>query len=163
MIWASSRTSPTAHLSVDQLRHFLKAGFVDVRVGYTHDAHAQFALAREQCATLARRYLEEGIDCVIDDIVLPNRWPTATQSSWVEMLGGYAHTLVVLLPSLDTVRHRNQAREDTGHPLPMPMVELCYALMESWRDETNVIILDSTHLSPTEIAAQLSQIIDGCA
>jgi hypothetical protein len=106
--WAQSRRVPTAHISLDDVREWVCSGFADPQTGWNDHSEAQYRLARRTCGFAARNFLANGISCILDDAVFPDR-PVIGLGGWKRHVGP-GLLPVVLLPGLEVVLERNAAR-----------------------------------------------------
>jgi hypothetical protein len=106
--WAQSRRVPTAHISLDDVREWVCSGFADPQSGWNSHSEAQYRLARRTCGFAARNFLANGISCILDDAVFPDR-PVVGLGGWKRHVGP-GLLPVVLLPGLEIVLERNAAR-----------------------------------------------------
>ncbi|MER7109869.1 Pro-rich N-terminal domain-containing protein [Streptomyces sp. NPDC000229] len=106
--WASNRRVPTAHISLDDVREWVCAGFADPQSGWNDQSEAQYRLARRTCGFAARNFLANGISCILDDAVFPDR-PVVGLGGWKRHVGP-GLLPVVLLPGLEIVLERNAER-----------------------------------------------------
>ncbi|MFI0738656.1 AAA family ATPase [Streptomyces sp. NPDC021100] len=106
--WADTRRAPTAHISLDDVREWVRAGFADPQAGWNERSEAQYRLARRTCGFAARNFLANGISCILDDAVFPDR-PAVGLGGWKRHIGP-GLLPVVLLPGLDVVLERNAER-----------------------------------------------------
>ncbi|MFC5803818.1 Pro-rich N-terminal domain-containing protein [Streptomyces formicae] len=106
--WASSRRVPTAHISLDDVREWVCSGFADPQSGWNDQSEAQYRLARRTCGFAARNFLANGISCILDDAVFPDR-PVVGLGGWKRHVGP-GLLPVVLLPGLEIVLERNAER-----------------------------------------------------
>ncbi|NGO71402.1 AAA family ATPase [Streptomyces boncukensis] len=106
--WAEHRAVPTAHISLDDVREWVRSGFADPQSGWNEHSEAQYRLARRTCGFAARNFLANGISCVLDDAVFPD-WPVVGLGGWKRHVGP-GLIPVVLLPGLDIVLERNAER-----------------------------------------------------
>ncbi|MEU2430820.1 Pro-rich N-terminal domain-containing protein [Streptomyces sp. NPDC007861] len=106
--WASSRRVPTAHVSLDDVREWVCSGFADPQSGWNDQSEAQYRLARRTCGFAARNFLANGISCILDDAVFPDR-PVVGLGGWKRHVGP-GLLPVVLLPGLEIVLERNAER-----------------------------------------------------
>jgi chloramphenicol 3-O-phosphotransferase len=156
--WARWQRRPTLHLSLDDLRDRVKAGYANPEDGPSAAMFEQLALARTGCAQLARLYAGEGFGCVIDDAIFPGEH-LAGYAPWVEALAPLRPLLVVLLPSFESVVRRNAPR--TGHRrLREATLREIYDLMTPWRT-AGVPVIDNTKLTVDEAAAALESVVSG--
>jgi len=154
--WARRQRRPTLHLSLDDLRDRVKAGYANPEDGPSAAMFHQLRLARTGCAQLARLYAGAGFACVIDDAVFPGEHP-AGYAPWVEALAPLRPLLVVLLPSLEAVVRRNAPR--MGHRrLRESTLREIYERMAAWR-EAGVPVIDNTDLTVEEAARALDEVI----
>ncbi|MEU0662319.1 Pro-rich N-terminal domain-containing protein [Streptomyces lavendulocolor] len=106
--WARNRRVPTAHISLDDVREWVCAGFADPQDGWNDQSEAQYRLARRTCGFAARNFLANGISCILDDAVFPDR-PVVGLGGWKRHVGP-GLLPVVLLPGLEIVLERNAER-----------------------------------------------------
>ncbi|MFF8291884.1 Pro-rich N-terminal domain-containing protein [Streptomyces sp. NPDC016309] len=106
--WANNRRVPTAHISLDDVREWVRAGFADPQDGWNDQSEAQYRLARRTCGFAARNFLANGISCILDDAVFPDR-PVVGLGGWKRHVGP-GLLPVVLLPGLEIVLERNAER-----------------------------------------------------
>ncbi|WP_405782414.1 Pro-rich N-terminal domain-containing protein [Streptomyces sp. NBC_00859] len=106
--WAQSRRMPTSHISLDDVREWVCSGFADPQGGWNDHSEAQYRLARRTCGFAARNFLANGISCIVDDAVFPDR-PVVGLGGWKRHVGP-GLLPVVLLPGLEVVLERNAAR-----------------------------------------------------
>ncbi|MFD9972223.1 Pro-rich N-terminal domain-containing protein [Streptomyces sp. NPDC059017] len=106
--WAQRRRVPTAHISLDDVREWVCSGFADPQTGWNDQSEAQYRLARRTCGFAARNFLANGISCILDDAVFPDR-PVVGLGGWKRHVGP-GLLPVVLLPGLDVVLERNAER-----------------------------------------------------
>lgn len=106
--WAEHRPVPTASISLDDVREWVRAGFADPQSGWNEHSEAQYRLARRTCGFAARNFLANGISCILDDAVFPDR-PVVGLGGWKRHVGP-GLLPVVLLPGLDIVLERNAGR-----------------------------------------------------
>ncbi|MCA6093105.1 ATP-binding protein [Streptomyces sp. SCA3-4] len=106
--WADTRRVPTAHVSLDDVREWVRSGFADPQSGWNDHSEAQYRLARRTCGFAARNFLANGISCILDDAVFPDR-PVVGLGGWKRHVGP-GLLPVVLLPGLEVVLERNAER-----------------------------------------------------
>lgn len=106
--WATRRPVPTAHISLDDVREWVCSGFADPQSGWNEHSEAQYRLARRTCGFAARNFLANGISCILDDAVFPDR-PAVGLGGWKRHVGP-GLLPVVLLPGLEVVLERNAQR-----------------------------------------------------
>ncbi|WP_398920165.1 AAA family ATPase [Streptomyces sp. I6] len=106
--WARRRPVPTAHISLDDVREWVCSGFADPQTGWNDQSETQYRLARRTCGFAARNFLANGISCILDDAVFPDR-PVVGLGGWKRHVGP-GLLPVVLLPGLEVVLERNAER-----------------------------------------------------
>ncbi|GFH38586.1 hypothetical protein SCWH03_48280 [Streptomyces pacificus] len=106
--WARRRRAPTAHISLDDVREWVCSGFADPQSGWNDQSETQYRLARRTCGYAARNFLANGISCILDDAVFPDR-PVVGLGGWKRHVGP-GLLPVVLLPGLEVVLERNAER-----------------------------------------------------
>jgi hypothetical protein len=153
--WADRRPAATAHISLDDVREWVRAGFADPRTGWNEQSEAQYRLARRTCGFAARNFLANGISCIIDDAVFPDR-PVVGLGGWKRHVGP-GLVPVVLLPGLDVVLARNAGR--TGNRrLSDEEVARIHGRMAGWYG-SGLPIIDNSSLDIAEAAAALDQVV----
>ncbi len=156
--WASAQGPYSAHIELDAVREFVKAGLADPRDGWTPETDWQYNIARRNCADMARRYVAEGITCVIDDAIFP-LWEQVNYAGWSHLLAETPHTLIILLPSYATVAARNAQRH--GRRLLAPdMLRTIYDMMLPWRDQRDFPIIDTSSLTIAQTAQRMLSALD---
>jgi len=157
--WARRQPRPTLHLSLDDLRDRVKAGYANPEDGATPAMLEQLDLARSGCALLARLYRSRGYGCVIDDVIFPV-WPPAAYEHWQRALDDLPHRLVVLLPRFEVLVERNAAR--AGHRrLQERTLRQIYERMLPWRDMPEVPVIDTSDLTVAESVDRLARVLAG--
>ncbi|WP_354643540.1 AAA family ATPase [Kitasatospora camelliae] len=153
--WAERRPTPTAHISLDDVREWVQAGFANPQSGWNTASEAQYRLARRTCGFACRNYLANGISCIIDDAVFPDR-PAIGLGGWKRHIGP-GMIPVVLLPGLDSVLARN-ARRSGNRRLSDEEVARIHGRMAGWRT-SGLPIIDNSQLDVTATAAALDHAI----
>ncbi|MFF3565536.1 AAA family ATPase [Streptomyces sp. NPDC002574] len=153
--WADHRGVPTAHISLDDVREWVRSGFADPQSGWNDHSEAQYRLARRTCGFAARNFLANGISCIIDDAVFPDR-PVVGLGGWKRHVGP-GLLPVVLLPGLDVVLARNAQR--TGNRrLTDEEVARIHGRMAGWYG-SGLPIIDNSHLDVPAAAAALDSVV----
>ncbi|MFD7922706.1 AAA family ATPase [Streptomyces sp. NPDC059740] len=140
--WADLRRVPTAHISLDDVREWVRAGFADPQAGWNEHSEAQYRLARRTCGFAARNFLANGISCILDDAVFPDR-PVVGLGGWKRHVGP-GLLPVVLLPGLEIVLERN-ARRSGNRRLSDEEVARIHGRMAGWYGSGLPIIDNSSH------------------
>ncbi|GAA0911848.1 hypothetical protein GCM10009549_23470 [Streptomyces thermoalcalitolerans] len=153
--WADHRRVPTAHISLDDVREWVRSGFADPQAGWNDRAEAQYRLARRTCGFAARNFLANGISCILDDAVFPDR-PAVGLGGWKRHVGP-GLLPVVLLPGLDVVLERN-ARRTGNRRLSDEEVARIHGRMAGWYGSGLPIIDNSTMDIPTT-ARRLDEVL----
>jgi hypothetical protein len=130
--WARGRGGRCAHLSLDSFRLLIKSGYHDPRLGWNDEAQRQLDIARSNVASVAARFIESEIGCVIDDAVFPD-WEAAGLDRWKGALGPIDIGLVALMPRWNVIRDRNAARDEVDR-IPEEMLRKIYRDMTGWKD-----------------------------
>jgi chloramphenicol 3-O-phosphotransferase len=147
----ADRYDRVAHIEVDTLRHFVTA------TGYVAPGKPGFErqqdLATRNACSLARNFLEERFAVIIDDVVVEPEH-LRQYLDQLRAAGAPVH-FVRLLPGLDTVLARNQAKVEGR--MPAERVE------KVWRDfgaagEIGGVTVDSTGLTAAETADKLQSL-----
>ncbi len=153
--WAERRPTPTAHISLDDVREWVQSGFANPQSGWNTASEAQYRLARRTCGFACRNYLANGISCIIDDAVFPDR-PAIGLGGWKRHIGP-GMIPVVLLPGLDRVLTRNAERSGNRR-LSDDEVARIHGRMAGWRT-SGLPIIDNSNLSVPETAAALDHAV----
>ncbi|MFD6418734.1 AAA family ATPase [Streptomyces sp. NPDC060194] len=144
--WASQRRVATAHISLDDVREWVCSGFADPQTGWNDQSETQYRLARRTCGFSARNFLANGISCIIDDAVFPDR-PVVGLGGWKRHVGP-GLLPVVLLPGLEVVLERN-ARRTGNRRLSDEEVAAIHGRMAGWYGSGLPIIDNSGYDIPT--------------
>ncbi|WP_405935863.1 ATP-binding protein [Streptomyces sp. NBC_00726] len=141
-LWAARRRVPTAHVSLDDVREWVCSGFADPQAGWNDQSEAQYRLARRTCGFAARNFLANGISCILDDAVFPDR-PVVGLGGWKRHVGP-GLLPVVLLPGLEIVLERN-AQRSGNRRLSDEEVARIHGRMAGWYGSGLPIIDNSTY------------------
>ncbi|MFF8728654.1 Pro-rich N-terminal domain-containing protein [Streptomyces sp. NPDC015171] len=153
--WADRRRVPTAHISLDDVREWVRSGFADPQSGWNDHSEAQYRLARRTCGFAARNFLANGISCILDDAVFPDR-PVVGLGGWKRHVGP-GLLPVVLLPGLDIVLERNAER--TGNRrLSDEEVARIHGRMAGWYG-SGLPIIDNSQLDVPGTARVLDEVL----
>ncbi|MFI6936051.1 Pro-rich N-terminal domain-containing protein [Streptomyces sp. NPDC050287] len=150
--WADHRRVPTAHISLDDVREWVRSGFADPQSGWNDHSEAQYRLARRTCGFAARNFLANGISCILDDAVFPDR-PVVGLGGWKRHVGP-GLLPVVLLPGLEIVLERNAERSGNRR-LTDEEVARIHGRMAGWYG-SGLPIIDNSQLD----VAQTAQVLD---
>ncbi|MFF4648721.1 AAA family ATPase [Streptomyces sp. NPDC001380] len=153
--WAGLRTVPTAHISLDDVREWVRSGFANPQSGWNEHSEAQYRLARRTCGFACRNYLANGISCIIDDAVFPDR-PAIGLGGWKRHIGP-GMVPVVLLPGLESVLARNARRSGTRR-LSDEEVARIHGRMAGWYN-SGLPIIDNSRLDVAATAAELDRVV----
>nr|WP_230396208.1 ATP-binding protein [Streptomyces blattellae] len=153
--WADHRRVPTAHISLDDVREWVRSGFADPQSGWNDHSEAQYRLARRTCGFAARNFLANGISCILDDAVFPDR-PVVGLGGWKRHVGP-GLLPVVLLPGLDIVLERNAER--TGNRrLTDEEVARIHGRMAGWYG-SGLPIIDNSQMDVPQTARVLDDVL----
>ncbi|WP_225821940.1 Pro-rich N-terminal domain-containing protein [Streptomyces naphthomycinicus] len=153
--WADHRRVSTAHISLDDVREWVRSGFADPQSGWNDNSEAQYRLARRTCGFAARNFLANGISCILDDAVFPDR-PAVGLGGWKRHVGP-GLLPVVLLPGLDIVLERNAER--TGNRrLTDEEVARIHGRMAGWYG-SGLPIIDNSQLDVPGTARVLDEVL----
>ncbi|MGW2636711.1 Pro-rich N-terminal domain-containing protein [Streptomyces sp. NPDC001348] len=153
--WADHRRVPTAHISLDDVREWVRSGYANPQSGWNDNSEAQYRLARRTCGFAARNFLANGISCILDDAVFPDR-PVVGLGGWKRHVGP-GLLPVVLLPGLDIVLERNAER--TGNRrLTDEEVARIHGRMAGWYG-SGLPIVDNSQLDVPGTARVLDEVL----
>ncbi|MGV9425668.1 Pro-rich N-terminal domain-containing protein [Streptomyces sp. NPDC003656] len=153
--WADHRRVPTAHISLDDVREWVRSGFADPQTGWNDNSEAQYRLARRTCGFAARNFLANGISCILDDAVFPDR-PVVGLGGWKRHVGP-GLLPVVLLPGLDIVLERNAERSGNRR-LTDEEVARIHGRMAGWYG-SGLPIIDNSQLDVPGTARVLDEVL----
>lgn len=153
--WARHRRTPTAHISLDDVREWVCAGFADPQAGWNDQSEAQYRLARRTCGFAARNFLANGISCILDDAVFPDR-PVVGLGGWKRHVGP-GLLPVVLLPGLEVVLERNAERSGNRR-LSDEEVAGIHGRMAGWH-ASGLPIIDNSHYDVETTARVLDEVL----
>ncbi|MFD4573206.1 Pro-rich N-terminal domain-containing protein [Streptomyces sp. NPDC058417] len=153
--WADHRRVPTAHISLDDVREWVRSGFADPQSGWNDHSEAQYRLARRTCGFAARNFLANGISCVLDDAIFPDR-PAVGLGGWKRHVGP-GLLPVVLLPGLEVVLERNAERSGNRR-LPDEEVARIHGRMAGWYG-SGLPIIDNSQLDVPTTARVLDDVL----
>ncbi|HET9381641.1 MAG TPA: Pro-rich N-terminal domain-containing protein [Streptomyces sp.] len=153
--WAGHRRVPTAHISLDDVREWVRSGFADPQSGWNDNSEAQYRLARRTCGFAARNFLANGISCILDDAVFPDR-PVVGLGGWKRHVGP-GLLPVVLLPGLDVVLERNAERSGNRR-LTDEEVARIHGRMAGWYG-SGLPIIDNSQLDVPETSRVLDEVL----
>lgn len=153
--WADHRRVPTAHISLDDVREWVRSGFADPQSGWNDHSEAQYRLARRTCGFAARNFLANGISCILDDAVFPDR-PVVGLGGWKRHVGP-GLLPVVLLPGLEIVLERNAERSGNRR-LTDEEVARIHGRMAGWYG-SGLPIIDNSQLDVPQTAHLLNEVL----
>ncbi|MEU9213728.1 Pro-rich N-terminal domain-containing protein [Streptomyces sp. NPDC048415] len=153
--WADTRRVPTAHISLDDVREWVRSGFADPQSGWNDHSEAQYRLARRTCGFSARNFLANGISCILDDAVFPDR-PVVGLGGWKRHVGP-GLLPVVLLPGLEIVLERNAERSGNRR-LTDEEVAHIHGRMAGWYG-SGLPIIDNSQLDVPATARVLDDVL----
>lgn len=153
--WADHRRVPTAHISLDDVREWVRSGFADPQSGWNDNSEAQYRLARRTCGFAARNFLANGISCILDDAVFPDR-PVVGLGGWKRHVGP-GLLPVVLLPGLEIVLERNAERSGNRR-LTDEEVARIHGRMAGWYG-SGLPIIDNSQLDVPQTAQVLNDVL----
>ncbi|MET9496168.1 Pro-rich N-terminal domain-containing protein [Streptomyces sp. NPDC006552] len=153
--WAECRRVPTAHISLDDVREWVRSGFADPQTGWNDNSEAQYRLARRTCGFAARNFLANGISCILDDAVFPDR-PVVGLGGWKRHVGP-GLLPVVLLPGLEIVLERN-AQRSGNRRLSDEEVARIHGRMAGWYG-SGLPIIDNSQLDVAGTAQVLDEVL----
>ncbi|MFF4157917.1 AAA family ATPase [Streptomyces sp. NPDC001678] len=153
--WADTRRVPTAHISLDDVREWVRSGFADPQSGWNDHSEAQYRLARRTCGFAARNFIANGISCILDDAVFPDR-PVVGLGGWKRHVGP-GLLPVVLLPGLDVVLERNAERSGNRR-LSDEEVARIHGRMAGWYG-SGLPIIDNSQLDVATTARLLDEAV----
>lgn len=147
------KLSKAAHISVDKLRKFVRAGYCSPDK-WTKAAEQQYRLAHKNTLDLARNFSNEGYLVFIDD-VFQNRW----KNNFKSLLKNYKVYFIFLSADLETVLKRNKLRKE--YAVKEDVVKRLHEkLSEENIKEQGWTIINNRDLNIQETAAEILKIIN---
>ncbi|GAA0508783.1 AAA family ATPase [Deinococcus depolymerans] len=135
------------HIPVDDVRHMVVSGLVDMSFEFSDELLAQLALAHEAAALMARTYTRGGFTAALDDF-----WFGAhPEADYARVLGPDLH-LVLLRPQRAAALARLSARGTDGDSF-RPLLEQAIAFVDDELErhpKTGWHVIDSTRLTVEE-------------
>ena len=132
------------HIPVDDLRHMVASGLVDMSFEVDDELLAQLALAHEAAALMARTYTRAGFAAALDDFWFGEQ----PEAHYQRVLGTGLHC-VLLRPQRAAVLERLAARGTDGDGF-RPLLEQAVALVDDELErhpKTGWHVIDSTRLT----------------
>jgi len=146
------KLSKAAHISVDKLRKFIRAGYCSPD-NWTKEVEQQYKLAHKNTIDLAKNFLKEDYLVLIDD-VFQNKWKNDFQN----LLKNYKVCFIFLLADLKTVLKRNELRKE--YMVEKGVVSRLYKkLSKENTKEQGWIIINNRNLNIEETAIEILKII----
>lgn len=139
-----------AHISQDDIRSMIKAGYKSSAEEWTDDTKNQWDTSVDICCDMINRYHQYGINCILDLFAPPSEF-----EKWKPKLENIDYQLFVLVPDVETVVHRNAHRENK---MQEAKVRENYEWFTAWKPNQATII-DSSDQSLDETVAVISQSI----
>jgi hypothetical protein len=110
----------------------------------------QYHISFENEAVLAKNFLRDGFDVVIDDVIRKG----ALYDEWKRHFDGTDHRVVLLLPSLDAALERNLNRSEKT--VPQKTLRDLHAKYQEL-DHTGWIVIDNSDQTPEDTVATIRQ------
>ena len=97
-----------AYINQDEVRQYVKCGYVSAdeeRNKWTEAVQRQWDVSIPICAEIVKNYIKIGIGCIVDFFVYPNELEI-----WNDKLKGVSFELIILMPDISVLQHRNANR-----------------------------------------------------
>lgn len=95
-----------ALISQDDIRGLVKAGYKSAGEDWTDETRKQWEASIDICSDMIKRYRQYGINCILELFAPPSEF-----EKWKPKLKNTDYQLFVLIPTVETVIHRNANRE----------------------------------------------------
>jgi energy-coupling factor transporter ATP-binding protein EcfA2 len=138
-----------ALLRFDQIRTFIAAGYAEPADGWNKETEHQWAIAKGVVGTMAKEYLANDLDVVIEAYSNPHDYPT-----WQAVFGLTGYVTFALLPPVEVVIARNSARFGVAK-LAETDIKQNYEWSIGWRDVKGVTVFDNSNIELDEIAKKI--------
>ncbi len=152
--WAEHRRVPTAHISLDDVREWVRSGFADPQSGWNDHPRPSTAWPAAPAASPPATSAN-GISCILDDAVFPDR-PVVGLGGWKRHVGP-GLLPVVLLPGLEIVLERNAERSGNRR-LTDEEVARIHGRMAGWYG-SGLPIIDNSHMDVPQTAQVLNDVL----
>lgn len=142
-----SASGEWAYVNQDEIRQMVVAGYEsagDYEQNWNDGTKRQWAVSIPICADICMRYVEYGINCILDIFAPPEEF-----EKWKPHLAGIDYKLVVLLPNVDITVARNAGREERSR-LKENKIRQNHSYFQEWKN-TKAAVLDTTTLSLNEV------------
>lgn len=144
----ASRFERGAHLEGDVFRRFIVSGREELTPDASSEALEQLRLRYRLAAAAADAYFDAGFTVVLEDVVLGTLF-----TDFRTMIRSHPSHVVVLLPSMESVRAREAGRDDKGY-LGGWTVERHYADFVSTTPRSG-LWLDTTEQTPEQTVDEI--------
>ncbi len=148
--------STWAYVNQDDLRQLVTAGY-STADGYeqdwSKDTKLQWKVSIPVCCDIAKRYIEHGINCLIDFNASPDEF-----KEWERYLDSVEYQLIILLPDENTVLYRNRNRDERSKLKENKIIQN-YNKLASWKGK-NALIINNTEDSAADTATKLNSLIN---
>lgn len=129
-----------AYVSQDDLRQMVVKGYAsadDYDYNWSQSTKRQWMVSIPICVDIAKRYLDSGINCLVDFSSLPEQFEV-----WKTEIGDVPYRLFILLPNEETVVNRNEHRKSISR-LKDKKVRLNHKAFLEWAKH-GVSIIDTS-------------------
>jgi tRNA uridine 5-carbamoylmethylation protein Kti12 len=141
----TTKYKTSAHISVDQIRNFIKAGYESPN-NLNRKVNFQYKLARENAAFIAKNLQNNGFVVFVDD-VFRNDW----RNEFIELVKTKKVLFFYLTAKLKTIQIRNENRAE--FVVPSDIVKKNYYELEKQNTKENSwIVINTDSLSTEEIS-----------
>lgn len=144
-----------AYISQDDLRQLVIAGYAsadDYEHEWSEEVRRQWNVSIPICVDVAKRYLDVGINCIIDFYAPPNEF-----EKWQHELRDISYTLIVLRPDLKTTLKRNSTRDERARLKDNKIVQNHQAF-EEWQ-HYNAEVVDTSKETVSTTIQTIEKII----
>lgn len=143
-----------AYVNQDTVRQFVKVGYASAdgnESSWSDATKLQWETSIPVCCDIARRYLQHGINCLVDLSVSPEDF-----GQWEQYLDRLAYKFVVLLPPLEVDLQRNQDRAEPSR-LTDEKIRESYDDVAAWKT-AGIPVIDTSKSSIEQIVAELNRL-----
>lgn len=142
-----------AFVAQDDIRQFVKAGYMRGELDWTEETHRQWNVSTNILGKIAREYQAQGINCVIECFA-----PIGRYSQWVDAFHGVDYTLIILMTDVDTAIKRNAMRRGEAR-LRDDQIREFHGWFEGFHKISEAHFIDTTTSSPKTIAQSMLRLV----
>ncbi len=138
----AARFKQCAVIEVDEIRHMIKSGHVDP---FTKEGHQQLELSTKNACSLAKSFVKEGFNVIIDDCVTGKK----RLNLYYRTMKPNRFLTILLLPSKEIIKKRDAKRTGRAR-LGKKTLELHDRFLKRLSEETRWHAIDNSKHMPKQ-------------